>query len=112
MVARVLRLLANKGDGLSDKWKQTAGKTFDKARLWEHLKTEQDRDMVLWVRRRLLGEQAVDLGREFGYRDGSGITHAVHRIENRAHADKSIRNAMKKYHKISCFKDLYLGNDQ
>ncbi len=44
-----------------------------------------------------MGERAVNLAAQFGYRGGSGVTHAVNRIEQNALTDKSLRKAMDKY---------------
>jgi hypothetical protein len=105
LVSRVLLLLAKKQDALSGKWKRTAGKNLDNARLLAHLETEQDRDIVLWVRRRLMGERAADLAREFGYRSGSSITNTVNRVEQKAKFDKTTLKSMQKYRELSSFTD-------
>lgn len=105
MVSTVLRLLRAKKDPLSKSWGTQAGLRTYKNRLKVALENEQDKDMVFWVRRRLLGERAVDLAAEFGYRDGSGVTHAVNRIQQKALNHNSLCKVMEKYRKLSRFMD-------
>ncbi|HNQ35119.1 MAG TPA: transposase [bacterium] len=58
------------------------------------LKEELDQGVRLWARVRLGGERMIDLSREFGYKDGSGVLHAVKRIERRAEKDQGIQRKL------------------
>lgn len=54
----------------------------------------EDRRVQVWARIKLGGERMADLAREFGYRDASGITRIVQRLEQRSGADKTLKKVM------------------
>jgi hypothetical protein len=43
--------------------------------------------MPCWVRARLPEERGIDVARDLGYRDGSGVAHAVKRVERQRRSD-------------------------
>ena len=57
-------------------------------RVLEMIKDETDQRIRVWARLRLGGERGVGLAREYGYRDGSGVTQVVKRLEKAAVQDK------------------------
>jgi len=44
----------------------------------------------IWARVRLGDEHGVDAGREYGYKDGSGVTQLIQRLENEITDDKRL----------------------
>jgi len=57
---------------------------------------QPDQRVQIWARVKLGGEKMADLAREFGYRDGSGITRVVERLEDRAEEDRKLSALMSK----------------
>jgi hypothetical protein len=55
---------------------------------------EEDERMKIWVRVELGGERMATVGRELGYRDGSGVHRVVQRLNKRAAQDKKLQNRM------------------
>ena len=50
---------------------------------------EPDRRVQIWARVALGGERKVDVAKDFGYRDGSGVLQVVKRLERTAFDDPS-----------------------
>jgi len=61
------------------------------ARLRQLLADEKDERIRIWARVRLGSERGVDVGREYGYKDGSGVTQLIKRLENEITDDKRLR---------------------
>ena len=55
---------------------------------------ETNERVRIWARIRLGGERAVDVAREMGYRDGSGITHVVKGLELQGVGDQGLRKKL------------------
>ena len=55
---------------------------------------EGDRRITIWARVRLGGERLVDVGREMGYKDGSGILQVVKRLERHIVEDKELKKKL------------------
>lgn len=51
---------------------------------------EPDRRVQIWLRVRLGAERMTEVGRLYGYRDGSGIHRVVSRLESRAQWDRDL----------------------
>lgn len=64
-------------------------------------KNEPDRRVRLWARVRLAGERLVDVGREEGFADGSGVLQAVKRLEARAEDDPELQKKLETLRKLS-----------
>jgi putative transposase len=56
-------------------------------RVREMVNGEADWRLQIWARLRLGGERGVDVAREYGYRDGSGVALVVRRLEKAASRD-------------------------
>jgi len=52
----------------------------------------EDQRIMIWAKVKLGGERPVDVGREMGYRDGSGILQVIKRLE--VTHDRSLREKM------------------
>ena len=61
------------------------------------LKDEQDKKMCIWVRVRIGGERLSDVGRLFGYKDGSGVLQLVKRLESAAQKDRALAEKMENF---------------
>ena len=80
-----------------------AGRTQDEVRraVRRLMKEEPDRRVRLWGRVRLAGERLVDVGREEGFADGSGVLQAVKRLEARAAQDPALRERLRRLAHLS-----------
>lgn len=63
------------------RWQRNEGNRESRKRLGEILENEGDRRIKIWTRVKLGGERPVDVGREMGYRDGSGVLQVIKRLE-------------------------------
>lgn len=72
------------------KW--VAGITQKEAssRLKVLLGEEPDGKVRMWARVRLAGERMVDVAKEQGYKDGSGVCQTIKRLENRALKNRTL----------------------
>ena len=57
---------------------------------------ESDPRVRIWMRVRLGGERLVDVARDAGYRDGSGVLHVARRLEARARKDSDLAARLKR----------------
>ena len=55
---------------------------------------EADERLRIWIRVELGGERMTAVGRELGYRDGSGVHRVVQRLNLRAEQDRKLRKRM------------------
>jgi REP element-mobilizing transposase RayT len=65
------------------------------------LKGEPDQRVRLWARVRLAGERLVDVGREEGFADGSGVLQAVKRLEARAKDEPALQKRLDRLQDLS-----------
>jgi putative transposase len=105
LVAKALGLLSGKKDRLTGQWSHGTTLKLARERILKELKEEKDKRVVLWVRVQLLGERKIDLARELGYGDGSGVTRVVQRLEVRECNDKALAKKLAAYRKMSNVKD-------
>jgi cell division protein FtsB len=63
-------------------------------KLRELLEAEEDERLRIWARIRLGGERGVDVGRELGQRNGSGVGHLVKRLERTSERNKDLKAKM------------------
>lgn len=99
------------GDELWQRAKQYIGKGAGQEEIrWSHrasqeqvlealaplLETELDQRVRIWARVRLGGQRLVDVARECGYRDGSGVHRILQRLEARADGDPSLAAKLKR----------------
>jgi len=85
------RALTKRNDGLeAARWNRSEEAGTIRARVRELVKSETDARVKLWARVRLGGERGVEIAREYGYADGSGVTQVLKRLEARAAADKGV----------------------
>lgn len=66
----------------------------NRRRIAKLLTEEEDERMKIWIRVELGGEKMTAIGRELGYRDGSGVHRVVQRLNERAEEDKDLINRM------------------
>ena len=62
------------------RWQKNEGNPEMKKRLGKILAKEGDRRIKIWARVELGGQRPVDVGREMGYRDGSGVLQVIKRL--------------------------------
>jgi len=55
---------------------------------------EADERLKIWMRVELGGERMAEIGRELGYKDGSGVHRVVQRLNARAEEDEALKRRM------------------
>ncbi len=98
---RVKRILSGKSGQDERRWQQQEDWRAQRERLQQLLADEPDRRVRIWARVRLGGERRVTVAHECGYRDGSGVTHLIKRLEAEAAHDSSLA---RKLENLSCVK--------
>ena len=63
---------------------------------------EEEVRMRIWIRVELGGEKMTAIGREIGYRDGSGVDRVVQRLNKRAEQDKDLETRMFQLRQAAC----------
>jgi putative transposase len=76
-------------------WSRRAGQAERQRRVEESLKKEGDRRYQIWARVRLGGERPVDVARNYGLGDGSGVYRVVRRLEALGEQDRQIGARLK-----------------
>ena len=56
--------------------------------------SEEERSLQVWMRVVLGEERRIDVAREYGYSDGSAVTHRLKRLQCAAQTDPSLRKRM------------------
>ena len=98
---RVKRILSGKNGQDERRWQQREDGREQRERLRQKLSDEPDRRVRIWARVRVGGERRVDVARDHGYRDGSGVTHLIKRLEAEAAQDPSLARTLEN---LSCVK--------
>lgn len=92
--ARAKRLIENK-QGLEEaQWTARQATGSLKERVRQLVSAESDDRVKIWARVRLGGERPVEVAREFGYRNQSGITQVLRRLEEAAKKDAELRRKL------------------
>lgn len=95
---KVKLLLDGKSGQEEQRWKVHKAKEAMQPKMATLLNDEPDLRWKIWLRVRVGGERAVDVGRELGYRSsGSGILEVIKRLEKRAESSKQEASKLKKY---------------
>jgi hypothetical protein len=88
--ARAQRLMKQKGGLEEARWTESEAVAAVRARVGELVQAEPDERVKLWARVRLGNERGIAVAREYGYRDGSGVTQVIKRLEAAAQADREL----------------------
>ena len=91
---RVGRLLEDRTGREEVRWRRRSGAEAVHRVVRRMAAGEADRRLVIWMRVRLAGERPVDLAREYGYADGSGVLRVVQRVDRTAGRTPSLRNRL------------------
>jgi len=83
----VRRLMGQKKGQEEFRWKQHKRERAVRLKVNECVESIEDQRIKIWARLRLAAERAVDLGKEFGYQDGSGVLRVAQRLEHRSRED-------------------------
>ena len=75
-------------------WVSEAGWKARRRKVAKLVAEAEDKRMRIWIRVELGGERMAALGREHGYRDGSGVHRVVQRLNLRAEKDKKLQKRM------------------
>ena len=81
---------AGKADAGELRWSRRQGAVAVQQRVRDLVAKEADERIRIWARVRLGAERSVDVAKEFGYSDGSGITQVIKRLEREASKEKSL----------------------
>jgi REP element-mobilizing transposase RayT len=79
------------------RWSEREGAKETQDRVRRLAAKEKDRRLQIWARVRLGGERGREVAKEFGYRDGSGVTQVVKRLEAAAMQDEALRRRMEEW---------------
>jgi putative transposase len=94
LLEKAERLLEKKSGLEEARWTETEQAATRREQIRERLRRETDDRVKIWARVRLGGERGVDLAREYGYNDGSGVTRVVKRLETAAAHDPRLRSKL------------------
>ncbi|MFC1672249.1 transposase [Planctomycetota bacterium] len=72
------------------RWRDRASREEIRERVAELADQETDRRVRMWLRVRVGGESVTSVAQALGYRDASGVSRTVQRLEDRARDDKSL----------------------
>jgi len=78
------------------RWRDRVAAEAVRERVRELVAHELDRRVQIWARVKLGGERKVDVAKEFGYGDGSGVLQVVKRLEVSAQQDKALARKLKR----------------
>ncbi len=81
------------------RWVERQGAGQVQQRVRELAAKETDERVRIWARVRLGAERGVDVAKELGYGDGSGISQVVSRLEHEAAEDKALRRRLESLRK-------------
>jgi REP element-mobilizing transposase RayT len=98
---KVRALTRGKGGLERARWRRTEEAGAMRAKVLGLLEGETDERVKLWARIRLGGERGVEVGREYGYADGSGVTQVLKRLEARAARNRSLAKRLEQLTKLS-----------
>lgn len=76
------------------RWSQREGAKEARERVRRMVAQENDPRLQIWARVRLGGERGRQVANENGYRDGSGVTQVVKRLEAAAERNRDLRLRM------------------
>ncbi len=76
------------------RWSERQGARESRERVRAMVADEGDVRLRIWARVRLGGERGRDVAKEYGYRDGSGVTQVVKRLEAAAESNGRLRRQM------------------
>ena len=102
---RVRALAEQKGGLEAARWTRSEEGGAIRQRVRRLVAKEEDDRVKLWARIRLGGERGVEVGREHGYADSSGVTQAVKRLEARATRDRVIAKKLEQLRRLSKVND-------
>jgi len=89
LLSKVRSLIGQKTGHDEARWTVVEEATALRDRVRELVKAESD-EVKIWARVHLGRERRVVVAKEFGYRDGSGLTHLLKAVERRAAEDKKL----------------------
>ena len=82
------------------RWREDDLVERQKERVEEILKKETDSVIRMWMRVNFGGERMVDVGRDQGYVDGSGVAVALKRLRAKAAYNSALKQKMEKLKKV------------
>jgi REP element-mobilizing transposase RayT len=101
-----VRALTKQRGGLeAARWTQSEEIGALRERVRRLVAGERDDRVQVWARVRLGEERGVEVGREYGYADGSGVTQVLKRLEARAATDKAIAKKLDNITRMSRVND-------
>lgn len=91
---KVKGLVRGKTVGEEARWSQRQGAQRVQSRVGDLVAREADERVRIWARVRLGAERLVDVARELGYSDGSGVLQVVKRLERQAAKRKALKEKL------------------
>jgi putative transposase len=94
LTRQVQQIIKDKKGEEEEKWMVKKKHSDMKNEVARLLESEKDKRIQIWVRVRIAGEHLVDVGKDFGYKDGSGVLKTVKRLEEKAKQDQETRKRL------------------
>ena len=94
--AKAQTLIENKAGLEEARWTETAESALVRERVRRLVADEEDKRVRIWARVRLGGERGIAVAQESGYRDGSGVTRVVKRLEQAAERDAKLHGTLER----------------
>jgi hypothetical protein len=101
---RVKHVLSRKNGHEECRFQRREAHANQRERLRKLLAEDTDPRIKIWARIRIGGERRVDVAREHGYHDGSGVTQVIKRLDAEARADKQLRFRLETLLRLSSVK--------
>jgi hypothetical protein len=98
------RLMGRKSGAEEVRWRERRGRKEAQERIRALVGEEADERVRVWARVRLGGERGKEVAEELGYKDGSGVTQVVKRLEVTAERDKPLAKRLAELRVLSIVK--------
>jgi hypothetical protein len=91
LLDKAAALAGHKSTREAPRWSASQQIEQRRARLQQLLAGEPDDRLKIWARVKLGGERGIDVARDFGYHNGSGVSQVIRRLEQQAEIDLPLR---------------------
>ena len=91
LLDKAAALAGHKSTREAPRWSASQQIEQRRARLQQLLAGEPDDRLKIWARVKLGGERGIDVARDFGYHNGSGVSQVIHRLEQQAKDDRKLQ---------------------
>lgn len=82
-------------------WTERESIRDTRAKVAARLAKEEDKRIKMWMRVRLCGERQVEVAKDYGYKDGSGVLQIIKRLERQANKENQLKKKMEQLENLS-----------